>query len=325
MQIQLMGGVWMDQGFEALVAQISSVVKLSENDAHCFATDMYGHGIVSLNDADGLFTINFHLAGSCPAWDRLFIAAIKDHLLVQNDPRNWVSEEEAEWLIGKTTRGTTGPIASEVDLLLQVIRYAEGVPERLGSFALQMACERITFLGKAVAEDVERVRRALIIPAGEHLNWITAPEADLLVKTNDLVAHSLNDPSWNDLFARAIANRLMARAHPDPASQPELMSREHWIGDMRPEPGTFLEDVRSAFTEDGWFHPISRDEARAQAARQVARASARREADIGLEDEAAWFLARLSADKPVSLAERALIDFLKVEAPGFAQGLAIAA
>jgi len=84
----------MDQGFEALVAQISSVVKLSEDDAHCFATEMYGHGIVSLNDADGLFTINFHLAGSCPAWDRLFIAAIKDHLLVQNDPRNWADRED---------------------------------------------------------------------------------------------------------------------------------------------------------------------------------------------------------------------------------------
>ena len=42
-------------------------------------------------------------------------------------------------------------------------------------------------------------------------------------------------------------------------------------------------------------------------------------------NEATWFLTRLGADKSVSLAERALIDFLKVEAPGFAQGLAVAA
>lgn len=315
----------MDQGFEGLVAQISNVVKVSEYDAHLFATELYGHGIESLTDADGLFNINFQLAGSSPVWDRLFIAAIKDCLLVQSDPRNWVSEEEADWLIDKISRGPTGPIASEVDLLLQIIRYAEGVPERLGCFALETACARITFLGKAVAEDVERVRRALIVPAGERSNWIMAHEADLLVQTNDLVAHSHNDPSWNDLFARAIANRLMARAHPDPASQPELLSREHWIGDMRPEPGTFLEDVRSAFTEDGWFHQISRDEAKAQAARQVARDAALREADVSMDDEAAWFLARVGADKSVSLAERALIDFLKVEAPGFAQGLAIAA
>jgi len=315
----------MDQGFEGLLAQISNVVKLSESDAHRFATEMYGDGIESLADADGLFTINFQLAGSSPAWDRLFIAAIKDFLLVQSDPRNWVTEDETDWLIEKISRGPTGPVASEVDLLLQVIRYAEGVPERLGYFALQTACERITFLGKAVAEDVERVRRALIVPAGESSSWITASEADLLLQTNDLIAHSLNDPSWNDLFARAIANRLMARAHPDPASESELLSREHWIGDMRPEPGTFLEDVRSAFTEDGWFHQISNDEAKAQAARQIARDSALRESDISIEDEATWFLTRLGADKSVSLAERALIDFLKVEAPGFAQGLAVAA
>ena len=75
----------MDQGFEGLLAQISNVVKLSESDAHRFATEMYGDGIESLADADGLFTINFQLAGSSPAWDRLFIAAIKDFLLVQSD------------------------------------------------------------------------------------------------------------------------------------------------------------------------------------------------------------------------------------------------
>jgi hypothetical protein len=314
----------MDQGFEGLLAQISTVVKLSEADAHRVATDMYRHGIFSLTDAEALFRLNFTTAGTDPAWDRLFIAAMKEFVLVQSDPKNWVTEDETDWLIENIKRDTTGPIASEVDLLLQIIRYAEGVPERLGYFALQMACARITHAGKASPEDVERVRRALIVPAGESQSWISGPEAELLVRTNDAIGFSVSDPSWNDLFARAISNHLMARAHPEPSSEQSLLSRDHWVGDMRPEPGTFLEHARTGVSDDGWFEPISQDEKKADAARSVARQAALREANIGTDDETSWFLKRLELDKSVSLAERALIDFLKLEAPGFTQGLAVA-
>ena len=314
----------MDQGFEGLLAQISTVVKLSETDAHRLATDLYRHGILSLTDADALFRLNFTTAGTDPAWDRLFIAAMKDFVLVHSDPKNWVTEDETDWLIENIKRDRTGPIASEVDLLLQIIRYAEGVPERLGYFALQMACARITHASKATPEDVERVRRALVVPVGESQSWISGPEAELLVRTNDAIAFAANDSSWNDLYARAISNHLMARAHPEPFSEQSLLSREHWVGDMRPEPGTFLEHARTGVCDDGWFHPISQDDDKADAARRVAREAALREANIGTEDETAWFLKRLELDKSVSLAERALIDFLKLEAPGFTQGLAVA-
>ena len=314
----------MDQGFEGLLAQISTVVKLSETDAHRVATDLYRHGILSLTDAEALFRLNFTTAGTDPAWDRLFIAAMKEFVLVHSDPKSWVTEDETDWLIENIRRDMTGPIASEVDLLLQIIRYAEGVPERLGYFALQMACARITHVGKATPEDVERVRRALIVPAGESHSWISGQEAELLVRTNDAIAFSANDPSWNDLFARAISNHLMARAHPEPSSEQSLLSRDHWVGDMRPEPGTFLEHARTGVSDDGWFEPISQDEKKADAARSVARQAALREANIGTDDETSWFLKRLELDKSVSLAERALIDFLKLEAPGFTQGLAVA-
>ncbi len=314
----------MDQGFEGLLAQISAVVKLSEDDASRVATDMYRHGILSLTDAEALFRVNFTTAGTDPAWDRLFIAAMKDFVLVHSDPKSWVTEDETDWLIDHIKRDTTGPIASEVDLLLQIIRYAEGVPERLGYFALQMACARITHVGKAAPEDVERVRRALIVPAGECQSWISGPEAELLVRTNDAIAFSANDPSWNDLFARAVSNHLMARAHPEPFSERSLLSRDHWVGDMRPEPGTFLEHARTGVADDGWFHPICQNDDKADAARRVARQAALRESNIGTEDETSWFLQRLELDKSVSLAERALIDFLKLEAPGFTQGLAVA-
>tara|TARA_R110000787_G_scaffold36827_1_gene93738 strand:- start:26178 stop:27125 length:948 start_codon:yes stop_codon:yes gene_type:complete len=314
----------MDQGFEGLLAQITGVMKLSEEDAHRISTELYRGGVKSLTDGAALFDINARLAGSDTTWDRLFVSAVRDYVLLHSDPRNWVTEDEADWLIEQIDRQGACPIASEVDLLLQIMRYAEGVPDRLGYYTLKVACARISQLGKATAEDVERVRRALIVPVGEGGGWVTGVEAELLVRTNDKIGFAANDPSWNDLFARAIANHLMARAHPEPKSETSILSRDHWIGDMRPEPGTFLEDVRAGFSEGGWFAPISQNEDRAEAARRAAHAAARREADISTEDEASWFLKCVGEEKSVSLAERALLDFLKLEAPGFTQGLAVA-
>lgn len=314
----------MDEGFEGLLAQISGVMKLSEEDAHRISTELYRGGVKSLTNGAALFEMNSRLAGTDTTWDRLFVSAVRDYVLIHSDPRNWVTEDEADWLIEQIDRKGARPIASEVDLLLQIMRYAEGVPARLGYFTLQVACERISDLGKATAEDVERVRRALIVPAGEGGGWITGAEAELLVRTNDSIGFALNDPSWNDLFARAISNHLMARAHPEPASETSILSREHWVGDMRPAPGTFLEDVRAGFSEGGWFAPISQNEDRAEAARRAAHAAARRESVISTEDESSWFLKCVSEEKSVSLAERALLDFLRLEAPGFTQGLAAA-
>jgi hypothetical protein len=315
----------MDQGFEGLLSQISGVVKLSEEDAYRYATHMYRNNVKSLSDAGALFEMNTKLAGTDVSWDRLFVGALKDYVLSQSDPKNWVTEEEASWLIASIDRNEGPPIATEVDLLLQIIRYAEGFPDHFGYFTLQMACARITRIGKAYAEDVERVRRALIVPVGDSQTWITAAEADLLLRTNDAIAFAANDPSWNDLFARAIANHLFARAHPEPLSEGDVLSRDHWVGDMRPEPGTFLDDVRSSFLEGRWFAPLSESESKAEIAREVAREAAHRATDIGTDDEASWFLKCVGTERSVSLAERALLDFLKLEAPGFPQGLAVAA
>ncbi|KCZ88835.1 hypothetical protein [Hyphomonas johnsonii] len=314
----------MDQGFEGLIAQITSVVKVSESDAQRLGAELYRAGVRCLSDADGLFAINRTLAGTNVIWDRLFVAAIKDHVLSNTEPKHWVSDEDAMWLIDHVSRDGEAPLASEVDLLLQVIRYAEGASERLGRFVLQAACARITAAGAASREDVERVRRALIVPATDQPMWVTGSEAEILVQTNDSVAFALNDPSWNDLFARAISNHLVARAHPDPAAAQRLLARETCLGDLRPEPGTFFEALTPAFDEGAWFEAISRNSIKAAFARRTAQRWANGDIDLAEDGEADWFLRRVGPDANISLAERTLIDFLKVEAPGLTQGLAAA-
>ena len=80
----------------------------------------------------------------------------------------------------------------------------------------------------------------------------------------------------------------------------------------------------ASFSSGNWFEMITHNGRKAARARQTAAAAADREAEKVTEFENEWLLAGLSADGQVSPAETALIEFLQQEAPGFAQGLAVA-
>lgn len=168
------------------------------------------------------------------------------------------------------------------------------------------------------------MRRALFAPAGEGAIWVTREEATVLYLTNDAIAFAKNDPAWNDLFARAIANHLLAAAHPSPMSESEALERERWLGEGA-DVGDFLAKITNGFAEGSWFEKVSYNTDKAADARMAAREAALREAEQVDDEENAWFLKRLGWDKKISPAERALVDFLKQEAPGFADGIAVIA
>lgn len=314
----------MDQELEALTAKVAELGEISEADAMRIVNETYRDGVVTVFEADALFDLNDKMSSAGPDWDRRFVEAIKDFLLTEQAPEGWITEDECDWLIEHVTRDGEVKLGSEMDLLLAVLRYAEGAPERLGKFTLNAVRRRIEKAGKATREDVERMRRALYAPAGEGSVWVTQHEATVMFLTNDAIAYAKNDASWNDLFARVIANHLMAAAHPDPMSERDAFAREKWLTEDA-NVGGFLSNMAVSLGDGNWFEKVTCDSNKAAAARTAARDAALREAEKVDEDENAWFLKRLGWDKKISPAEKALVDFLKREAPGFADGIAAAA
>ncbi len=314
----------MDQDLAALMAKVAELGEMSEAEAMRIVNEAYRDGIVSKTEADALFDLNDKMSGADPFWDKRFVGAIKDFLLTHQAPEGWVTEEECDWLIERVTRDGIVRHGSELDLLLELLRYAEGAPERLAKFALTAIRKRIEAAGKAEKDEIERMRRALFAPAGEGAIWVTREEATVLFLTNDAIAFAKNDPAWNDLFARAIANHLLAAAHPSPMSESEALERERWLGEGA-DVGDFLAKITNGFAEGSWFEKVSYNTDKAADARMAAREAALREAEQVDDEENAWFLKRLGWDKKISPAERALVDFLKQEAPGFADGIAVIA
>lgn len=318
----------MGQDFQTLIVKVQSLGQVSAEEATRVVNDVMMDGIITRNEADNLFLLNQALAGADPVWDERFVECIKDYLLNDEEPLGWVSDDECDWLMERIRFDGEVRTSTELDLMLALLRHAEGAPERLSRFALRAVCDRIKAAGRALPEDVERMRWVLYAPAGEASSWVSAHEATHLFLTNDAIAFARNDDSWNELFARAIANHLLAAAHPDPQTEQEALNRELWLKDNKPNPGGMLVktfgEIGNAFSGD-WFSKVTFSEEKAMAARRAASEAAQKAGEEVTEDEGAWFMKRLGWDKTISPAERRLIEFLKEEAPGFADGIAAVA
>ncbi len=315
----------MDQDLQAILSQVEELGEMSEIEAKRIVDDVYRDGIVSRAEAEALFLMNDNLVKADARWNDRFIEAVKDFLITREAPEGWVTSEECDWLLVQINKSGSTPGLLEIDLVLSLLRYAEGAPVELSRFGLNAISGQIIAAGKASAEMVERMRKALYASSGETGIWVSRYEATVLFKTNDAIGFAKNHASWNDLFARAIGNHLLASAHPDPQSQDEALAREAWLEDTSSNIGGFISKMAGSFAQDNWFSKITFDPQKAARAREVANSIALREAEKVTKDENAWFMKRLGRDQKISPAERALIGFLKAEAPGFTHGLAVAA
>ena len=313
---------------ERLTATIVDDGEVTAEEAREITRSVYQDGVVSRAEAEQLFSINNQLAGNNPHWDRLFVETIKDFLLTVEAPEGWCTKEEGDWLIEQITRDGNEKLESEVDLLIAVLRYAEGAPLELSRFALNCVCDRVRNESRALPGDIERLRLLLYASSGEGQAWVSRYEATQLFRLNDDICSAPNDPSWNELFARAIGNHLLASAHPNPVDEGEALRREAWVKDTKTSIlGSLWQTAiaTTSFGSSGWFKKVTFSPEKAMAARTAAIEAAQRAGEEVTEDESDWFLKRLGWDKKTSPAEKALIDLLKEEAPGFVQGVTIAA
>lgn len=315
----------MDQETQIIMARVAKVGEMTESEAHRIVNEIYSDGIVSRGEAETLFRLNETLSATNPEWGSRFREALTDFLITREAPEGWVTDEEADWLLEQVHHDGEFPCLEEIDLLIAVLRKADGVPEKLAHYTLDAVMHRIVEAGKATQAMVERARFALFAGAGDGGLWVSQHEASALFTTNDTIADADNDPSWNDLFARAVGNHLMARAHPEPKSIEDAFEREAWLKDTSVNPGGLFARMGASFFSGNWFASVTHNPRKAEQARMAAAEAATREAEKVTTEETDWVLAGIEGDGKISPAEQALIDFLRAEAPGFAEGLTLAA
>ena len=312
----------MDRQADNLVERMQSAAKLSAEDARHLAIEMCNDGIRSAPEAEAVLDFNARLPQDDPDWASQFIRAMRDYLLLRTEPEGNLSDADLDWLSDILAPEGLVRTGRELDLLILLQKQADSLPARFGLFALHCACERLVNTVAVTAEEVGRIRQILLGSAPEAAPWISREEAKILFQTNDLLGGSPLDPSWSRLFARTIGNHLVAQAHPFPSRERLGLARENWIAQEDTRPGQMVGCLSLGFMTGGWFETMCESADKAALARQMAHEAS----GMGqqMTDKRGWLRRRLGWDG-LNVSERAMVDFLNLEAPGLTTGLVVAA
>ncbi len=314
---------------------------IDSDDVLRLRQEVFGDGLISVREADAVLLLNERAIEQCQEWRDFYCEALTDYVVEQAEPRGYVSVDNAEWLVRQIARGGRVGTETELEMLIRVIERANSVPDTLSAFVLaQVAVTVIAGHGPAASAhelkpgvigeaEVELIRRILFAVSGDEGMAVSRREAEILFDLNDRTTEAENHPAWTDLFAKAVANHLMAISGYRVPDRVTALAREQWLDDTGIDPFGMLtrtvrslgqlfspENLKSTFKsdhtrmEEAWLDRNDHFESEAAQAERVDR------------NEAAWLVERIGRDGTLHANERVVLMFLREHSPQLDPALA---
>ena len=308
-----------------VVADVLSSKKITSGDVMDLRRSLYNDGVAEAGEVDRLFTMDEAATETDPSWTELFVEAVSDYLVEQVEPAGYISEENADWLIDRISRDGVVKTASELEILIKVLERAKSSPTRLVSFALGQVKKAVVdgegplarsgklVRGSVGRDEAELVRRILFAFGSDGNIAVTRAEAEILFDINDATAQSENDPAWNDLFVKAVANFMMAASGYSAPPREEALRHEAWLDTPSGGVGDFfsrmaagglrgaLNAYREPDMEQAWAEQNRRKEAEIKRAESITA------------EEAEWLARRMGRDGVFHENEKVLLRFIRDE------------
>ena len=324
-------------GFAGLLKEPGQI---SADDVRYFRSDVFRDGVVSPSEAEAIFALNAGVASKCPEWDAYFVEALTQYVVDEAEPRGYVTNDDAQWLIGCITRDGRVEPANELELLVKILDRAKSSPELLVGFALQvvtravlegegpLASGRLLQRGVIGEAEVELIRRILYAYGGDAGISISRTEAEILFDLNDRTWEADNHPAWRELFVKAIGNYLMAAATERASPRTEALAREEWLQDTGADVSSTLAGAFTGmgkmFSQSFWedaFVTAHRQTEKAWAVRNARMQAQIAEAEKIGDAEADWLIDKLNKDGLIEENERALLAFIRNNSGNIAPAL----
>src|SRR5690606_7095064 len=187
--------------------------KITADDVLELRHRVFWKGVVTSKDAETVLVLDDRLgADADPSWPLFFVEALVDYIVIQAEPRGYISQENADWLIGRISHSGHVDTASELELLVKTLERAKLSPVKLVKFALEQVkigvLEGDGYIGHnrklepgVIGEaEVELLRRIVYAFGGDGNIAVTQQEAEILFDINDATSEVDNHPAWSDLF-----------------------------------------------------------------------------------------------------------------------------
>ena len=309
----------------APVAGLAEKGRITADDVRLLRGEVFRDGVVTRAEAESLIALHSSCADRCADWRDFFVEAVTDYLVHQEKPQGYISEDNAAWLVRAISRDGMVDTPAEMELLITVLEKAKSSPPSLAAYALEQVAHRrrrrqgIARPGRAAPQrassidaEVDLLRRILHACGGDGNIAITRAEAEALFRINDATCEEMNDPAWNELFVKAIANFVLSASGYEPPSRAEALRREAFFDNADADIGGFfarmvsggVAGILDAYDEPDGLEQEFADRNRASAARIGSAAAVHAE-------EARWIADRIGRDRLIRDNERALLRFIR--------------
>jgi len=308
--------------FRALAEQAQADGRITAEEILGLRRDGWADGRIEPAEAEAVFVLNDHLAERTNEWADFFVEAITEYVLAGGEPRGFVSEEQADWLISRLDRDGRVDSLVELELLAELFEKAESVPDRLKAYALDQI-EQAVLTGEGPTRDGGKLSAGCITPAECRLlkryiysftsdapGGVSRAEAEMLFRIKDATLGADNAAEWPDLFVKAVANHLMAHNRFQQLSTERARELDSFMNDATPRLGAFFgrmakSDLGGNFRDAAagvlgfGKKGVQRDLAAEVAADQRIT-----------ESEDAWLQGQVDANQQLDALDKALLKFI---------------
>ena len=305
----------MTDSIESLTSRIVAAKQVTADDVLALRKAIWSTDRIKTPIVAALFAINDAITAPLDEFSDCFSEAITHFLLKQDWPHDFMSDENANWLMSAIDKDGKVESHAELELLVRVVEKAENAPETLKTYA-QTQLEAVILTGEGPTRrggaihpgtidtaEVALLRRLVFAAGGGDASKVGASEAELLFRIKDATIGKSNAPEWETLFVQGIANHLMAHSSYVALSRERAAELNKVMDDASPNIGGFLSRIAGAISLDALF--------KSSTAKAAEDHDAVVEADLQIAaDEAAWLKRQIAADGATDALEKAVLAFI---------------
>jgi uncharacterized membrane protein YebE (DUF533 family) len=173
---------------------------------------IYEDGVIDREEADFLFELNDATSGkeNDSSWKDLFVKALSDYVLADDDSPGVIDEEEASYLKEKI-QGDGVVDGNELALLVNITAKATGEsPAGFNQFVLDSLKSAIIADGIVDAEEVDMLRSVIYGAGGAGGSDVDRAEAEMIFAINNATTDNEgHDASWQAFFVEALGMHVL--------------------------------------------------------------------------------------------------------------------
>lgn len=307
--------------FRALAAQTAEDSAISANEILALRRAAWPDGKIDPEEAEVIFILNDQIDEPTAEWSDFFVEALVEFVVNTTEPRGYVSEDNARWLIERVTHNGKVDSLTELELLVRILEKAQSTSDSLRTFVLDQL-ERAVLTGEGPTRDggalatgcitsaeCGLIRRTIFAAGGDRPAAVSRAEAEMLFRIKDATLDADNAPEWERLFVQGVGNYLQGWQGAKGLTRERAAELEAFMEDRTSHVGRFFR--RMATTDVNGLVQASRNVGFGRR-KPVADPASQAAQDHAVTDsEKLWLDARIDANDKVDALNEALLRFLE--------------